>query len=605
MAIAKGQDFFAPNPQDIDKGNYLVFETDRQAEILDWLGCKNVPTVEKDRFIHSLINFNDNCSGFFEFRAYFLAAKYLAAFPNSSFADEIAEQLLDWSQGNFWCSKSKIDFNQTIAKEADKALKITDCRQAISAYEQTIQNTQQDELLISTAQKLLELAPKNQIAIATIKDRLANSDSNSELSYLVSLCSKYKIITSIAIETSIKLLKQIKPNDLPEADAWVGNTFYYLNEIAVNNENTIDALIVFLKRMARSNGYSFLIELALQTLSIIAQRNGNAIEFLESFIEEYAFTDFNHLSARALWTIDPDNFKAVYTALKFLDNENRPLAAQEVAYCLLEDNQTYINLSDKSLNKVVSYLIDLIYQDYQFQQKHRERAELVSMNGCYINILGKIAQTNKTALEGLCFLLEKVRDEHSKMFIYLALPKAARSSKALNIIYSLLESIKDDWQQYNIARKILVRDPNNKVALDIYHRLLNILDDKHSRLEIAKKLALSDSSNKVAINTLSELIYIPSLHNCLNEQELALPVLEPIDPSNRLAIKALEEFAKKTKDRDALIYIIKHLKRLDPGNDVAQKRLNRIIAAVINSMQTHDRNNDTCLMNVAIYWREL
>ena len=101
MAIAKWQDFFAPNPQDTDRGSYLVFETDRQAEILDWFKRKDIPIAEKDRFIHSLINFDDDCGGFFEFRAYFLAAKYIAVFPDSSFADEIAEQLLDWSQGNF------------------------------------------------------------------------------------------------------------------------------------------------------------------------------------------------------------------------------------------------------------------------------------------------------------------------------------------------------------------------------------------------------------------------------------------------------------------------------------------------------------------------
>ena len=190
----------------LDRKNYLVFESDRQAEILDWFERKDIPTAEKDRFIHSLINFDDDCGGFFEFRAYFLAAKYIAVFPDSSFANEIAEQLLDWSQGNFYGSKSQIDFNEIIAKEADKALKITGNSKAIAAYEQTIQNIQQDDLLISTAQKLLELDPDNQIAIATIKDRLENSNSNSELSYLVGLCSKYKIITSVAVKTSIELL---------------------------------------------------------------------------------------------------------------------------------------------------------------------------------------------------------------------------------------------------------------------------------------------------------------------------------------------------------------------------------------------------------------
>ncbi len=70
-----------------------------------------------------------------------------------------------------------------------------------------------------------------------------------------------------------------------------------------------------------------------------------------------------------------------------------------------------------------------------------------------------------------------------------------------------------------------------------------------------------------------------------------------------MAIKAIAKFCQTTTDQDALIYFIKHLRRLDPGNDIAQKKLDRIIAAVLNSMQSYDPEDDYSLLNVGIYWR--
>ncbi|MEL6930464.1 MAG: hypothetical protein AAFO95_17800, partial [Cyanobacteria bacterium J06600_6] len=549
------------------------------------------------------INFDDRCGGFYSYQAYLLAAEYIKAFPDSRFADEIVEQLQEWSHGNFWYSK--IDLSQIIAKEAKKVLEKTDRTRAIATVEKQLQSAKQRDLLLSTVKQLLELDPNNQIAIATIQEELESSNDNNELSYLVGLCDEYKIIEDRAIKILIELLKQIKPDDMPEAHAWVGNTFYYLNRMVTSDENVIDALIHFVTRIY-PKGYIFLVELALETLGVIARNNRKAIAFLESFIQKYSSGTICSLSTRALWTIEPNNFLAIETAIKLLDDEQELLAAREVAYSLLVDEQTYLNLSPEYLEKVIAYLINRLVKDYEFQQAHREHAELVGMGGCDINILGKTATTNKAALEGLYLLLSKVEDWHSKMYIYSALPhREAISDRALNIIYKFLESVEDNWQKYNIARKIIEKDDCNKVALEIYNSSLNIIDDKYTRLEIAKKLALANPRNKLAIKVLSESIYISGSRSryCLSESELALSVLEKIDPSKKLAIQALEACVKKTADQDALIYALKHLKRLDPENNIAQQRINKIVASLVKSMENYEPDDDNYWLNMGVYWR--
>ena len=181
MAIAKWQDFFCPNPQNVEQGNYLVFEETYQTEILDWLRREDVAKVEKDRFIQSLINFADNCGGFYDFKAYFLAARYISVFQESEFEDEIVEQIIEWSNGLFWHNENNIDFNKTIAKEAESISHATNINRTIAGLEKVIQETKQDDVLVSTAKKLMELDANNQVAIAAIANRLQNAIDKSTL----------------------------------------------------------------------------------------------------------------------------------------------------------------------------------------------------------------------------------------------------------------------------------------------------------------------------------------------------------------------------------------------------------------------------------------
>ncbi|HEY9901767.1 MAG TPA: HEAT repeat domain-containing protein, partial [Candidatus Sericytochromatia bacterium] len=95
-------------PDNPMQGTYRIFEPQWKEVILLWLGQEgnNDFSQQKQRFIRSLIEFKDGCFeliirnyGFYEYRAYFLAAAGISEFRECMWADEIIKQLLKWSFG--------------------------------------------------------------------------------------------------------------------------------------------------------------------------------------------------------------------------------------------------------------------------------------------------------------------------------------------------------------------------------------------------------------------------------------------------------------------------------------------------------------------------
>ena len=594
MAIAKWQDFFNPNPQNVEQGNYLVFEEAYQTEILDWLRHKNVAKVEKDRFIQSLINFKDKCGGFYDYQAYFLAARYISVFQESKFEDEIVEQILEWSKGLFWHNENNIDFNETIAKEAESISHTTNIHRTIAGLEKVIQETKQDDVLISTAKKIMELDANNQVAIAFIANRLQNAINKNTLLDLISLCDKYKIIPEIATEALVKILQQINSGNNAEFEVWVSNTFYYLKKIALGNSNAIESLIQLVARLKLQylNDDKYLCELAIESLGIIGRHNNDVINFLSNFSYGNYSDELKCLAARALWYIDRGNTTALDICIQLLESKADPFTKNDAALLILKGYLAE-SIATKEANKAIASILKRIKNDKDLWGDYET-----------IPMLGEVTIRNNRAKRTLFEILDICQDSWSRVHIASTILKLdSKNQKALNTIYEVIETEEEDWRRYNAVKSLLEIDPDNRVAFENLNKLLATATHEHTRLEIAKKLAIIDSSNKLAVDTLRELIYIPSLYHCIDERDLPLSVLEQIDPSKKLAIKALEEFATTTKDRDALIYIIKNLQRLDPSNDVAQRRLNRIITAVIDSMQTYDPEDDSSLLNILIYGR--
>ncbi|MBD2513132.1 NACHT domain-containing protein [Nostoc muscorum FACHB-395] len=91
------QDFFDHVPGKPTKGTYRIFEPHWKEVILLWLGREDIKKEEKEKFIQSLIAFNDGCENFYQCQAYCLAVEGIAEFKDCLQADRIIDKLIDWA----------------------------------------------------------------------------------------------------------------------------------------------------------------------------------------------------------------------------------------------------------------------------------------------------------------------------------------------------------------------------------------------------------------------------------------------------------------------------------------------------------------------------
>jgi GTPase SAR1 family protein/Tfp pilus assembly protein PilP len=170
------KDFLKHVPENPMQGIYRIFESHWKEVILLWLGRENVAKEQKETFIEALVKFEDGWENFYEYQAYFLASAGIAEFDDfsdSNFADEIVEQLIDWSFGYFdGENQRRMKFPESIENGATIALQETDSTKAIKALTRLFQEIQNDSDHFRVAAFILNIDSGNPKATATLTDLL-------------------------------------------------------------------------------------------------------------------------------------------------------------------------------------------------------------------------------------------------------------------------------------------------------------------------------------------------------------------------------------------------------------------------------------------------
>ncbi|WP_292793117.1 NACHT domain-containing NTPase [Nostoc sp. NMS7] len=160
-------------PKNPSQGTYRIFEPQWKQTILLWLGREEENLEQQQQqFIDALVNFKDGCGkwnkekGFYEYRAYFLAAAGITEFKGYSRADEIVAQIVKWT----------IDGLSSIGQEARSALQQTDRIKAIAALAQLLQSTTVDDTTRRlAADSLGKIDPGNKDAISSLVQLLQST----------------------------------------------------------------------------------------------------------------------------------------------------------------------------------------------------------------------------------------------------------------------------------------------------------------------------------------------------------------------------------------------------------------------------------------------
>lgn len=93
--------FFNPNPQDLKDQSFRAQELRWWEVILIWFSRSDVNYACKEALLTALINFEDECGGFYYFRSYCLVAAAMQQYPFFSERGEVIRQIVGWSLGEY------------------------------------------------------------------------------------------------------------------------------------------------------------------------------------------------------------------------------------------------------------------------------------------------------------------------------------------------------------------------------------------------------------------------------------------------------------------------------------------------------------------------
>ncbi|WP_152532135.1 NACHT domain-containing protein [Leptolyngbya sp. Heron Island J] len=145
-----------------------------QAVILLWLGRSDIPNAEKNSLVNALIEFKDDCGGFFEHRTWLFAGRALGEYPEFPKADIIIQQLVEW----------RFNFNRktpSILIEAAKAaLAESDLNRVTQVLTQLTQDPSQDffDRWMAAYSLGRSYAPQSQVAVETLVSLLPTMRSD-------------------------------------------------------------------------------------------------------------------------------------------------------------------------------------------------------------------------------------------------------------------------------------------------------------------------------------------------------------------------------------------------------------------------------------------
>ena len=604
LAVENWDEFLNHVPDNPARGVYRIFASQWKEVILLWLGCEDVEKKEKEEFIQELMEFDDGCGeyraidrvtrGFYEFRAYFLAAAGVDECKNSCNAGAIVAEIVKWNFGEFKVEQNKsVKFLEPIAQGAKTAFSQTNRIKAIAPLIDLIYNPQLDDYTRwRAAESLGEIGSGNQKAIAALIDLIYNPQLDDYTQWLAaSSLGQIDPGNQKAIDALVELIKK------PQLDDFIRSlAASSLGQIDPGNQKAIDALVELIKKPQLDDYTQWL---AAYSLGQIGSGNQKAIDALVELIKKPQLDDsIQWLAAYSLGQIDPGNQKAIDALVELikkpqLDDFIRSLAASSLGQIgsgnqkaidalvelikkpQLDDSIQWLAASslgeiDPGNQKAIDALVELIKKPQLDDSIRRQAA----------SSLGEIDPGNQKAIDALVELIKKPQLDDS-------IRRQAASSlgeidpgnqKAIDALVELIKKPQlDDSIRRQAASSLGEIDPGNQKAIDALVELIKKpqLDDSIRRLA-ASSLGEIDPGNQKAIDALVELIKKPQLDDSI--RRLAASSLGEIDPGNQKAIDALVELIKKPQLDDSIRRLAaSSLGEIDPGNQKAIDALVELI----------------------------
>jgi energy-coupling factor transporter ATP-binding protein EcfA2 len=599
-------------PKNPSQGTYRIFEPQWKQTILLWLGREEENLKQqKQQFIDALVNFKDGCGkwnrenvnkGFYEYRAYFLAAAGMAEFPGYFRANEIVAQIVKWGFGYLNKKQEWISFPKVIQEEARSTLQQINRTKAIAALVQLLQSNNLDNhTRWLVAESLGEIGTGNEFAIAALVQLLqSNNLDNFTLRLVASSLGEIGTGNEIAINALVQLLQS---NNLD--DDTLRQVAESLGKIGTGNENAINALVQLLQSNNLDDSTRWQVA---ESLGKIGTGNENAINALVQLLQSNNLDDDTRwLVAYSLGKIDPGNEFAIAALVQLLQSNNLDnFTRWQVAYSLWEidpGNEMAIaalvqllqsnNLDDdtrwlvaESLGKIGTgneFAIKTLVQLLQSNNLDNFTLRLVAES------LGKIGTGNEFAIKTLVQLLQSNNLYNSTLRqVASSLGEIGTGNEfAIAALVQLLQSNNlDNFTLRLVASSLGEIGTGNEIAINALVQLLqsNNLDDSTLR-QVAESLGKIGTGNENAINALVQLLQSNNLDDSTRWQVASS--LGKIGTGNENAINALVQLLQSNNlDNFTRWQVASNLGEIGTGNEFA-------IAALVQLLQSNNLDNFT------------
>ena len=611
LAVDDWHFFLNHVPHNPDGGNYRIFEPHWKQVILLWLGRSDVEKQQKEQFIQELIQFEDTCGdyfykdldkGFYEYRAYFLAAAAIAEFKDCSKADEIVAQIVESGFGYFHIEKwstFRDRIEDPIEEGASSALLQTNYGIAVNKLIDLLETTEDEYMWLRSrayifgyiwwraTETLGKIDPGNASAIAALVRILETTEDDGTRRIAVDCLGKIGTGNASAIAALVRILEtteddstrwraaeslgQIDPGnqeaiaalvrmlETTEDDSARMRAAESLGKIGTGNEAAIAALVRILETTENDDTRRS----AADDLGKIGTGNASAIAALVRILETTENDDTRRSAVDSLREIDPGNASAIAALVRILETTENEETRWRAAYCLGQ-----IDPGNASAIAALVRILETTEDDIN-------RSMVVSI------CLGEIGTGNASAIAALVRILETTEDDINRSMAasYCLGEIDPGNASAIAALVRILETTEDDDTRRIAVDCLGEIDPGNEVAIAALVRILSTTENDDTRWRAVDCLGEIDPGNASAI---SALVRILSTTENDSTRWSAAYRLGEIGTGNEVAISALVRILSTTENDSTRWTAAESLRKIGTGNEVAIAALVRILKTTEN-----------------------
>jgi len=530
------KEFLNHVPHNPKLGIYRIFQPQWKQVILFWLGRKNVDDNEKEKFIESLVYFEDGCNGFYWYKTYFLAANGMAEFHNFSKGKEIVTQVVNWAFMN-----NNTQILESIKGESRKILLETNNNLAIFRLLEISEQTSSYLLsrrFFSTFQKICF---GNQPYIIDELTKLLRKNKQykykcCELLKLIALMGNGNNAAIKEISNFIDELKKLiedEKNHLIEEDGvqyckYQNTLIEAARTLGIIDFNNFKAIRILIELSKRCNNE------ALKAISEIhCESDDNIVNVLIDIINQNDDCNSKINSLQALAKLQPNHSILVPELLNIITPTLEEIALRDRSAKILQQSE------------------------YNFEENEYLELEFVYLE---LPIMQGFEKNRKIALDALEEICKN--NPHQQT----------------NIIYELFELIYQCSDRTVIQEiiKSLARMGNHPIIIARFEKMLESKSkfNDYTLLTVAEGLKQIDRENQKDSQTLVEMLDSKDKTLCI----LASNILGKLEIKEDDAIRALENKIESTDNSNIQVKVklIYNLSLLIPNHDLVNSTIGNI-----------------------------